>query len=42
MQDDKLTEKVREAARFFDITLNDHIIITDTGYYSYRSEGRIL
>ena len=42
VQDDKLTEKVREAARFFDITLNDHIIITDTGYYSYRSEGRIL
>nr|WP_300851975.1 JAB domain-containing protein [uncultured Bacteroides sp.] len=26
----------------FDIQLLDHIIVTDSGYYSYLDEGRIL
>lgn len=42
MQDDALTRKIVEAARFFDIRVNDHIIVTDGGYYSYHDHGHIL
>ncbi|WP_366144080.1 JAB domain-containing protein, partial [uncultured Bacteroides sp.] len=31
-----------KAAKLFDIQLLDHIIVTDSGYYSYLDEGRIL
>lgn len=41
-QDDVLTEKLRDAAKLFDIRLLDHIIISDCGYYSYLDEGRLL
>ena len=41
-QDDVLTEKLRDAAKLFDIRLLDHIIISDCGYYSYLDEGRVL
>lgn len=40
-QDDSLTKKIKDAAAFFDIRVDDHIIITDRGYYSYSDEGRI-
>ena len=40
-EDDRLTEKVKTAARVMDITLIDHIIVADKGFYSYREEGRI-
>lgn len=40
--DNLLTERVRNAAKLFNITLLDHIIVTDSGYYSYLDEGRIL
>ncbi len=40
-QDDALTSKIKEAARLIDTRLNDHIIITDAGYYSYNDEGRL-
>lgn len=40
-QDDNLTEKIKKAAALLDIRLNDHIIITDSGYYSYNDEGRL-
>jgi DNA repair protein RadC len=39
--DEELTIKIREAARFFDIKLVDHIIIGDQGYFSFADEGRI-
>jgi DNA repair protein RadC len=39
--DDELTIKIREAARFFDIRLLDHIIVSDEGYFSFADEGRI-
>lgn len=38
-QDLALTEKTARAAKFHDIRLNDHIIFTDTGYYSFHNEG---
>lgn len=40
-QDDKLTQKVKEAACLFDIRLLDHIIVTDGSYFSYADEGKI-
>jgi len=33
--DEELTMKIREAARFLDMTVLDHIIITSEGYYSF-------
>ncbi|MBP3517845.1 MAG: JAB domain-containing protein [Parabacteroides sp.] len=41
-QDDLLTDRVKKAAKLFDIQLLDHIIVTDSGYYSYSNEGRLL
>lgn len=40
-QDDALTKKVVEAAKYLDISVLDHIILTADGYYSYRDRGRL-
>lgn len=40
-QDDTLTHRICEAAKFIDTRVNDHIIITDGGYYSYNDGGRM-
>lgn len=40
-QDDDLTRKIKQAAGYFDIRLNDHLIITDSGFYSYHDNGRL-
>lgn len=40
-QDDNLTRKIVSAAELFDIKVLDHIIITPSGYYSYRDNGKI-
>lgn len=39
--DDELTRRITEAARIMGIVVNDHIIVGDNGYYSYRDEGRL-
>lgn len=39
--DEDLTYKIREAARYFDIKLLDHLIVSDDGYYSFADEGRL-
>ena len=39
--DDRLTHQVQEAARVLNLTLADHVIFTDHGYYSYADEGRL-
>lgn len=39
-QDDRITENLRAAAKSMDINMLDHLIITHTGYYSYRDSGR--
>ena len=39
--DDRLTERLHTAAKTVDITLIDHVIVTDRGYYSYQDEGRL-
>lgn len=37
--DRQLTDKIYEASNVMDIRLNDHLIFTDDGYYSFRDEG---
>lgn len=40
-QDDALTRRLATSAKLLDIRLLDHIIVTDSSYYSYADEGRI-
>lgn len=37
--DRELTFKIREAARFFDISILDHIIVSQDGFFSFADEG---
>src|SRR5687767_12664519 len=37
--DEQLTIKIKEASRFLDITVLDHIIVSEDGYYSFADEG---
>ena len=37
--DEELTQKIKEAARFFDIKVLDHLIVSDDGYFSFADEG---
>jgi len=39
--DTRITQKIKEAAGYFDISLLDHIIVTDNGYYSYADNGTL-
>lgn len=38
-QDIEITKKIYEAAKLLDIVLNDHIIVSNEGYYSFANEG---
>jgi DNA repair protein RadC len=37
--DEQLTAKIKEAASYFDISVLDHIIVSEEGYYSFADEG---
>jgi DNA repair protein RadC len=37
--DELLTTKLKEAARLLDMTVLDHIIVSEAGYYSFADEG---
>lgn len=37
--DEELTIKIREAAKYFDIKLLDHVIVAADGYFSFADEG---
>lgn len=39
--DDRLTANVSGACKVMNIRMLDHIILTDTAYYSYNDEGRL-
>jgi len=39
--DTKITKKMSEAGRIMDIPVLDHIIVTDSAYFSYADEGMI-
>ena len=38
-QDEELTQKIKEAAKFFDIRVMDHLIVSDEGYFSFADDG---
>jgi DNA repair protein RadC len=38
-QDEEITRKIKEAAKYFDIKVLDHIIVSDSGYFSFADEG---
>ena len=40
-QDMELTKQVKDAARLMRITVTDHLILTDAGYYSISDEGQL-
>lgn len=40
-EDKQLTAKIKDAAKFFDINMMDHIIVADKHYFSFRDEGLI-
>lgn len=40
--DDDLTRKISKGCELVDLKLLDHIIFTDSGYYSYSDERRLL
>ena len=37
--DKALTKKIKEAGKFLDINVLDHLIITDENYFSFQDEG---
>ncbi len=37
--DQDLTNKIKQAASYFDIKILDHIIVSDEGHYSFADEG---
>jgi DNA repair protein RadC len=37
--DIQITKKIKTAGQQLDISVLDHIIITETGYYSFADEG---
>jgi len=37
--DQELTRKLKEAAKLFDISLFDHIIVSESGYFSFADAG---
>jgi len=39
--DEELTQKIKEASKYFDIKVLDHIIVGEEGYYSFADEGII-
>jgi DNA repair protein RadC len=40
-QDMDITKQVRDAAQFMRIKILDHIILSDTEYYSFADEGML-
>jgi DNA repair protein RadC len=40
-QDLELTNKIKEAAHYFDIKVLDHIIVSNEGYYSFADDGML-
>lgn len=39
--DEELTAKIKEAAKYFDIKVLDHIIVSEDGYFSFADEGML-
>lgn len=41
INDEAITEKIREAGALLDIHLHDHIIVGKGGYYSFMDAGKL-
>lgn len=41
VQDKELTRKIKKAAELIDIRLHDHLIVTDSTYYSFNDMGEM-
>ncbi len=39
--DEQLTERIKIAARYLDISVLDHVIISDQGFFSFADEGLV-
>lgn len=39
--DDRMTKKIQDAARYFDLNVLDHLILTKEDYYSYADDGKL-
>ena len=39
--DDRITAQVADGLKLLRMYLVDHIIVADTGYYSYRDQGKL-
>ena len=37
--DEELTKKIKEAAKYHDIEVKDHIIVSEEGYFSFSDDG---
>jgi DNA repair protein RadC len=37
--DEELTQKIKTAARYLDILMMDHLIVSEEGYYSFADDG---
>ena len=42
LDDMKLTKKIIEAGKLFDISILDHIIICENQYYSFSDNGKMV
>lgn len=40
--DEQITNKIKQAAAYFDIKILDHIVVSEEGYYSFADEGILL
>ena len=40
-EDDRLTERINQAANIMNIRFIDHIVLADGSYYSYHDEGKL-
>lgn len=41
LPDDRITKSLKEACSAMDLRLLDHVIVTNSGYYSYRDSSRL-
>lgn len=39
--DDELTTNIKRACELMRIHLNDHVVVTENGYYSYHEQGKL-
>ena len=39
--DEEITQKIKQAASYFDIQVLDHIIVSEEGYFSFADEGLV-